>query len=49
MKKSSSLFIIHFNEISNKQMKKQLGIKTRFWPETDSAVKVHHLHIQKHM
>ena len=42
-KKSSSPFTIHYYETTNKQVKKQLDIKIRFWSETDSDVKVHHL------
>ena len=43
MKKSSSLFTICYKETTNKQIKKRLGIKLRFWSETDLAFKVHHL------
>ena len=43
VKKSSSLFTIHYDKTTNKQVKKQLDIKIRFWSEIDSAVKVHHL------
>ena len=39
VKKSSSPFTIHYNETTNKQVKKELDIKIRFWSETDSAVK----------
>ena len=39
VKKNSSPFIIHYNETNSKQVKKQLGIKTKLWPGADSAVK----------
>ena len=43
VEESSLPFTIHYDERTNKQVKKQLGIKIRFWSETDSPVKVHHL------
>ena len=43
VKKSSSPRTIHYDKTTNKQVKKQLDIEIRFWSETDSAVKVHHL------
>ena len=43
MKKSRLPFTIHYDKTTNKQVKKKLYIKIRFWSETDSAVKVHHL------
>ena len=43
VKKISSPFTIHYDEANNKQVKKRHDIKTMFWSETESAVKVHHL------
>ena len=43
VKKRSSPVTIHYNKTTNKQVKKQLGIKIKFWSETDSAVKVHNI------
>ena len=43
VKKSSSSFNIHYDETTHKQVKKQLETEIRFWSETDSAFKVHHL------
>ena len=45
VKKNNSLFTIYYTETTNKKVKKQLDIKIRFWSETDSTVKVHHLKI----
>ena len=39
VKKSSSPFTICYNETTNKQVKKQLGIELKFSSETDSAVR----------
>ena len=43
VKKSSSPFTMCYNETTNKQTKKRLGIELKFSSETDSAVKEHHL------
>ena len=43
LKQSSSSFTIHYNKTTISQVKKQPGIKIRFWLERDSAVKVHNL------
>ena len=43
VKKNSSPFTIHYCKTTNKQVEKQLGIKIKFWSETDSSVQVHNI------
>lgn len=43
VKKSASVFSLSYDELTNKQIKKQLDIKIRYWSEADNQINISHL------